>query len=93
MLYESYIKENKIQEKTENEQKKELIKSIIETKKLMENARCNYNFAEDELIDFYLYQIKAYQAKLNYLIKKAKEHGIILERVKDIELRKEEKAV
>ena len=39
----------------------------------MSNARNNYEFAEGELIDYYLYQIKANQAKLDYLIKKAKE--------------------
>lgn len=47
----------------------------------------NYEFAEGELIDYYLYQIKANQAKLNYLIKKSKANGITIDRIKQIELK------
>ena len=38
----------------------------------------NYEFAEGDLIDYYLYQIKAEQSKLDYLIKTAKDQKLIL---------------
>ena len=76
MEYE-YIKEGKeIKDKTENEKRMELILSVIKTKKDLENARNNYEFAEDNLIDYYLYEIKANQAKLDFLLNTAKEKGI-----------------
>jgi len=49
-------------------------------------ARKNYEFAEEELIDYYLYEIKANQAKLNYLIKKSKLNGIELSRIEKFKL-------
>ena len=90
MIYEAYIKEYKIKEKTEEEQKREIIRCIVETKKDLETARNNYEYAEEGLIDFYLYQIKAYQSKLNYLLKKAKSHGINIDRIQELEIRKTE---
>ena len=44
----------------------------------------NYEYAEPEQIDYYLYQIKANKAKLNYLIKEAKEKKIELSSVEKI---------
>ena len=58
-MYEEYVKELKLIEKTEEESNIELIKSIIKTKIDLDNANKNYEFAEGELIDYYLYQIKA----------------------------------
>ncbi len=65
-----------IKEKTEKEKQKDLIKSILKTKMDLNVSIKNYEFAEDDLIDYYLYQIKANQSKLDYLIKKAKENNI-----------------
>lgn len=87
-MYEEYVKDLKLIEKTEEELNIELIKSIIKTKLDLENANKNYEFAEGELIDYYLYQIKANQSKLNYLLKKAKKNGIIIDMIKQIEIRK-----
>lgn len=53
----------------------ELIKSVIKTKRELEIANINFNIAEEELIDYYSYQIKANKAKLSYLIKEAKQRG------------------
>ena len=92
MVYEEYIKEYIIKEKTEEEHDMALMSSIIETKKELENANKNYEYAEGELIDYYLYQIKACQSKLNYLLKKAKNKGIILDRIKEVKLRKEQES-
>ncbi|MBO5143166.1 MAG: DUF2508 family protein [Clostridia bacterium] len=47
--------------------KKELIKSMNNVILEMENSYENYNLASEELIDFYAYDIKAKQAKYNYL--------------------------
>ncbi|MCI8352415.1 MAG: YaaL family protein [Clostridia bacterium] len=89
-MYEEYVKELKLIEKTEEESNIELIKSIIKTKMDLDNANKNYEFAEGELIDYYLYQIKANQSKLNYLLRKAKKNGIIIDMIKQIEIRKEQ---
>lgn len=87
-MRENYIKETKIIDKTEDEKKQELLISIIKTKKELEYLNKNFNYAKDELIDYYLYKIKANQSKLDYLIKKAKTNGISLDRVNEINIRK-----
>ncbi len=87
-MHEEYIKETKVKEKNDNERKLELIISIIKTKRKLQDDITNYEFAHDELIDYYLYNIKANQAKLDYLIKKAKASGISLERINEIDIRK-----
>ena len=87
-MHEEFVKELKLVEKTEEEFNIEIIKSNIKTKTDLENANKNYEFAEGELIDYYLYQIKANQSKLNYLLKKAKRNGIIIDMIKEIEIRK-----
>jgi len=92
-MYEDYVKEFKLEERSEEELNLELLKSIIKTKQDLENANKNFEFADGELVDYYLYQIKANQSKLNYLLKKAKKHGIILDRVNEIEIRNINKQV
>ena len=87
-MYEDFVREIDLIERSEEELNIELIKSIIKTKPDLENANKNYEFAEGELIDYYLYQIKANQSKLNYLLKKAKHDGIIIDMIKQIEIRK-----
>lgn len=88
-MHEEYVKEVKILDKTEEESNVELIKSIIKTKVDLENANRNYEFAEGELIDYYLYQIKANQSKLNYLLKKAKKEKLIIDVIKQIEIKQD----
>ncbi len=83
---EKYIKETKIIEKTKEETDKDLIKSIIKTKIELVNANKNFEYAEGELIDCYSYQIKSLQAKLDYLIKKVKQKGIVLDMINAISL-------
>ncbi len=89
-MHEEYIKEKEIFERTEEELDIELIKSIIKTKQDLQDSNRNYEFAEGELIDYYLYQIKANQSKLNYLLKKAKNKGLVIDMIKEIELRREQ---
>lgn len=79
-MEEKYIKESEIiKDKSESEKKLELIISVINARKDLENATRNYEFAEGNLIDYYLYEIKASQSKLDYLIKKAKKQGVELD--------------
>lgn len=91
MIYEEYVSEKKIKDVNEEEEKREIIVNIIKTKIELENNRKNFEFAEAELIDYYLYQIKANQSKLNYLIKKSKANGITIDRLKQIELKNNER--
>ena len=69
---ENFIKEQNITELTEKERKIQLIQSILKTQKELKQSHINFEYAEKELIDFYSYQIKANQSKLDYLINLAK---------------------
>ncbi len=84
MRFEEYVSEKKIKDSDEEEEKREIIVSIIRTKMELDNNRKNFEFAEEELIDYYLYQIKANQSKLDYLIKKAKDKKIMVNLVDKI---------
>ncbi len=86
-MIEEYRKEEKIVEKTEVEKEIELVKSIIKTREELKSANKNFEYAEDDLVDYYTYQIKANQAKLNYLIKLAKTKGIVVDMINDIKLK------
>lgn len=86
-MYEEFVKEINLKDKTREELNTILVQSIIKTNKDLQSARNNYEFAEGELIDYYLYQIKANQSKLNYLIKKSKANGITIDRLKQMKLR------
>ena len=82
-----FIKETEITEKTDEENDLELIKSVIKSKLNLEVARKNYEYAESELIDYYAYQIKAEQSKLDYLLKKVKNRALVLDMINEIKLR------
>lgn len=79
------FKEKRALKKSEEEMKKMIIQSIINTNSCIEAAQKNYEFAEGDLIDYYLYTIKANQSKLDYLIKKSKIYGIELSRIEKLE--------
>lgn len=53
-----------------------MIKTIIKTREELKANNRNFEYAKDGLVDYYSYQIKATQAKLDYLIKLAKANGI-----------------
>lgn len=86
-MHEEYIKENKIKEKTDKEKEIELILNIIKTKEELDEANRNFEYAQEELIDYYTYKIKANRAKLDYLIKEAKSKGMVLDMIKQIEIK------
>ncbi len=84
MQKEYYVKEEKIIEKTEIEREVELIKAIIRTREDLKIVNKNFEYAQDDLVDYFTYQIKANQAKLDYLIKIAKSKGIEVDMINDI---------
>lgn len=84
MQNDYYVKDNRIIEKTEIEKEAELIRCIIKTREELKIANRNFEYAQDGLVDYYTYQIKANQAKLDYLIKLAKLNGIEVDMVKDL---------
>ncbi len=95
-MYEEYVREQKIEEKTEAEREIELIKTIIKTREELKNNNRNFEYAKEELVDYYTYQIKATQAKMDYLIKLAKANGLEVNMVNNQKysfLRGEEEAV
>lgn len=87
-MQEEFVKEQNIKNKTEMEKEVELIRTIIKTKEDLKSDNKNFEFAELELIDYYIYEIKAKQAKLDYLLKLAKKSGITLDSIKQMEYEK-----
>lgn len=86
-MQEEYLLEKMLKGKTEEEKRIELIRAIMDTKEKLKVARCNFEYAEDDLIDYYTYQIKANQAKLDYLIKIAKRNGLVLSKINEFKFR------
>ncbi len=73
-----YIKEKKIRDFTDEERDRELLFNIIDTREKLKRAHRNFEFADGDLVDYYTYEIKANQAKLDYLIKLAKAKGLVM---------------
>ena len=86
-MQEEYLLSKMLKGKSEKERERELMQNIIETKEKLKIARSNFEYAEDNMIDYYIYQIKANQSKLDYLIKIAKQKGIVLSRHNEVKLR------
>lgn len=84
---EEYTRESKIIEKSEEEKEVELMVSIMKAKKELDEACKNFEYAQGDLIDYYTYQIKATRAKFDYLVKQAKEDGLALDIIKQIEIK------
>lgn len=78
------IKEEKIKNEIE------LLKSVLDTKRELSLANKNFESAEDELVDYYSYQIKATKAKLDYLIKQVKTKGIEVDMINNLKIGLEE---
>lgn len=70
-IFESYKEKNNNRKNNE-----EIIMSIIKAKSELNTDIKNYEYADGDQIDYYLYKIKANKAKFDYLIKKAKENNI-----------------
>ena len=76
---EEYIKERKIKDKTNKDKELELLKSILSAKEELKQLNKNFEYADKEMVDYYTYELKANQSKLDYLIKFAKKNGISLD--------------
>lgn len=86
MGYE-YVKESIIKDKSENEKRFELVVNIIKTRDDLQNANNNYEYAEGDLIDYFLYEIKANEAKLDHLLNTAKEIGMEVDFINSLAFR------
>lgn len=81
---EDYIKEKNFFDLNENQKNTQLMQNILKTQNELKQAHINFEYAENELIDFYTYQIKANQAKLDYLTKLAKKQNLSIEVLEQI---------
>ena len=76
-MEDGYLKEKYYLEMTIEEEKREILRNIINTKAELTNANMNFEFANTkELIDYYIYKIKSKQSELDNLIKLDKEKNI-----------------
>ena len=79
---EKFLTDKFFVQMSEEEEKKEIIRNIINTRAQLTNANKNFEFANtNDLIDYYIYKIKSIQSKLDGLIKLAKVRGIELEKL------------
>ena len=83
-MQEEFQREQLIKDKTELEREIELIRNIIKTREELKNDNKNFEFAEKGLVDYYIYHIKANQAKLDYLLKLAKASGITIDTINQL---------
>lgn len=86
-MREEYIKEIKIKDKTKKDKELELLKSILNAKEELKQLNKNFEYADKEMVDYYTYEIKANQSKLDYLIRFAKNNGISLDMMEAIKIK------
>ena len=66
----------------EYEEKELLLDYIRQAKEAMELAYAKFNLvSEPDLIDCYIYELKATQLKYEYLMQQAKQQGIMLKTI------------
>ena len=87
MMREEYIKEIKIKDKTAKDKELELFRCILNAKEELKQLNRNFEYADKEMVDYYTYEIKANQSKLDYLIKFAKNNGISLDMMEAIKIK------
>ena len=73
-MREEFVRETKIYDKSEEEHKEALFSELETSRKRLMAFYENMNFAKDNLVDYYTYQIKAEEAKYGYLLNKIKEY-------------------
>jgi hypothetical protein len=83
-MIEEYGREKLVKDKNELEKEIDLVRNIIKTREELKNNNINFELAELDLVDYYIYEIKANQAKLDYLLKIAKAKGITLDRINQL---------
>ena len=85
---EGYLREETVVDKTEEEKKIELIMSVLKTKRELDLATKNFETAENGLVDYYTYDIKASTSQLDFLVNKARDNGISLDMVEELYFRR-----
>ena len=80
-MREEYIRERKIKEKTDKDRREELVKSILSAREELNQLNRNFEYADSDMIDYYTYQLKANQSKIDYLTRFAKNKGISLDMI------------
>ena len=86
-MREEYIREKKVIEKTDKERREELVKSILTARDELYQLNKNFEYADEDMIDYYTYELKANQSKLDYLIKFAKSKGISLDMIEAVKMK------
>lgn len=86
-MQEEYRKEIKIKDKTDKEKELELMKSIVKAREELKMINQNFEYADTDMIDYYTYELKAHQSKLDYLIRFAKNNGISLDMMEAIKIK------
>ena len=87
-MYNEYQKELNIKDKTEEDKKVELIMSLLKAKRELNVANKNFETAEEGLVDYYTYQIKASKSKVDFLMEKARNKGLSLNMIEEIYFKK-----
>lgn len=65
------------EKKTLADERASLLLEIRQVKNDLQDAYSNFDyFADSLMVDYYTYQIKAYEAKFEFLLKKAKELNV-----------------
>ncbi|NLY44013.1 MAG: YaaL family protein [Clostridiaceae bacterium] len=68
-------------------EKQDLLKNLRQAKRDLEIASANFEFVADkDLVDYYIYQMKAAETKYQYLIRKAKEKNIRMDECENIHI-------
>ena len=72
-MREEFIKEEKILNKSEEDIKIDLLNGLNSIKNSLKSSYNNMKYAEGDLVDYYIYKIKAEEARYAYLLKRIKE--------------------
>ena len=64
-----------------------LIRSILIARKELYELNENFKYADIDMIDYYTYQLKANQSKIDYLTKFAKNKGISLDMIEAVKMK------
>lgn len=75
-MHSEFIKETKMAEVTQEQTDKELLENIENSKRNLQNIYNNMRYAETDLVDYFAYEVKAEQAKYDYLLKEAKKRKL-----------------
>lgn len=82
-----YVRESLIKEKNKKEKEIEVLESIVKAREELKMLNKNYELADKDTIDYYTYELKANQSKLDYLIRFAKNNGISLDMMEATKIR------